>query len=185
MLSHLVLTVNAPDRPGIVRRLTEGIVRQGGNIEEARMARLGGEFAAILLVAVPETNRTALEAELVGLERENLRVTIRPTTAAAEAFRGYVPYQLELSGADNQGILHEVADFLAGEGINIDSLDTEVTNAPITGVALFSMRAELQAPPTTSFGELRRKLEEIADELGVDIEVTFAGGSSARPRRRD
>jgi glycine cleavage system transcriptional repressor len=185
MLTHLVLTANAPDRPGLVHRVTEVIVTHGGNVEEARMARLGGEFAAILLVAVPEASREALEADLAALERENLRVTVRPTTRAVEAFQGYVPYELELSGADHQGILHEVADFLASEGINIESLDTEVTNAPITGVALFSMHAELQAPPGTSFGELRRKLAEIADELGVDIELTFAGRASPRSGRRE
>jgi glycine cleavage system transcriptional repressor len=174
VLSHLVLTVNAPDRPGIVHRVTEVLVAHGGNVEEARMARLGGEFAAILLVSVPEGNRTDLEADLAALERETLRVSSHTTTKAAEPFRGYVPYELVLSGADHQGILHEVADFLASEGINIQSLDTQVTNAPVTGVALFSMRAVLQAPPAVSFGELRRKLEEIADELGVDIELKFA-----------
>jgi glycine cleavage system transcriptional repressor len=185
MLSHLVLTVNAPDRPGIVQRVTEVIVRQGGNIEEARMARLGGEFAAILLVSLPEANADGLRSDLAELEHGNLRVTSHPTTWTAEPFQGYVPYELVVSGADHQGILHEVADFLASEGINIDSLDTEVTNAPVTGVALFSMRAELQAPPAVSFGELRRKLAEIGDELGVDVELAFAGGSAKRPKRRD
>ncbi len=174
MLSHLVLTVNAPDRPGIVQRVTEVLVAHGGNVEEARMARLGGEFAAILLVSVPTANLPVLEADLASLERENLRAVARSTTKTVEPFQGYVPYELLLSGADHHGILHEVADFLASEGINIESLDTEVTNAPVTGVALFSMRAVLQAPPTLSFGELRRKLEEIADELGVDIELKFA-----------
>jgi len=174
LLSHLVVTVNAPDRPGIVHRVTEVLVSHGGNVEEARMARLGGEFAAILLVAVPTANLAGLESDLADLERENLRATSRPTTKTVGAFQGYVPYELLLSGADHHGILHEVADFLASEGINIESLDTEVTNAPVTGVALFSMRAILQSPPTVTFGELRRKLAEVADELGVDIELKFA-----------
>jgi glycine cleavage system regulatory protein len=149
-------------------------VAHGGNVEEARMARLGGEFAAIMLVSAPDENLQALQKDLVELEAENLRVVARLTTKAAEPFRGYVPYELALSGADHVGILHAVSDFLAREGINIESLDTEVTNAPVTGIALFSMRAVLQAPPSISFAELRRRLAEIADELGVDIELKFA-----------
>ncbi|HEY7461356.1 MAG TPA: ACT domain-containing protein [Gemmatimonadota bacterium] len=173
-MSHLVVTTTGPDRPGIVQRVTRVLVAHGGNVEEARMARLGGEFAAIMLVSAPEANLQPLQKDLVELEAENLRVVARLTTKAAEPFRGYVPYELALSGADHVGILHAVSDFLAREGINIESLDTEVTNAPVTGIALFSMRAVLQAPPSISFAELRRRLAEIADELGVDIELKFA-----------
>ncbi|MBA3556952.1 MAG: transcriptional regulator [Gemmatimonadales bacterium] len=174
MSTHLVVTAAGRDRPGIVQRVTEVLVAHGANVEEARMARLGGEFAAILLVAVPQPRVTGLNAGLASLERDDLHVLTRPTTKAADLFQGYVPFEVHLSGADHQGILHRVSDFLAGQGINIESLDTEVTNAPVTGVALFSMHALVQAPPDVSFGELRTRLREIADRLGVDIEVKFA-----------
>jgi glycine cleavage system regulatory protein len=137
------------------------------------MAQLGGEFAAVLLASVPDGNADALVSHLAELEREGLQVLARPTTRRPDAFAGYVPYRVSLAGADHRGILHAVADFLAGQGVNIESLDTEVANAPETGAALFSMEALVQAPPALSLKELRRRLGEVADRFGVDIDVRF------------
>lgn len=176
MPSHLVVTATGTDRPGIVQRVTHALVEHGANMEESRMARLGGEFAAILLVSVPENQVSGLREALEGLEREGLHVFAKPTAVAAGAFQGYVPFEVSMSGADHQGIVHAVADFLARQGINIDSLDTETTNAPVTGATLFSMRAVVQAPPAVTLPELRRRLGEIADRLGVDLEVKFPSG---------
>ena len=50
-------------------------------------------------------------------------------------------------------------------------MDTQVTRAPITGTPIFSMQAMVEAPPELSLPTLRHKLTELADELGVDIEV--------------
>jgi glycine cleavage system transcriptional repressor len=55
--------------------------------------------------------------------------------------------------------------------MNIETLDTRVTKAPITGTPLFSMQAIVQAPPDLTLAQLRQKLAEVGDELGVDIEV--------------
>lgn len=170
MLTYLVVTVTGADRPGIVHRVTEVLVANGGNLEESRMARLGGEFAAIMLVTVPENRQAGLKDGLDGLTEQALHVTVK-STAPAGALEGYVPYEVLLSGADHQGIVHSVADFLAGQGINIESLDTETTNAPETGAVLFSMRALVQAPPAVSYKQLEAKLIEIGDRLGVDIEL--------------
>jgi glycine cleavage system transcriptional repressor len=171
MDSRLLVTATGPDRPGIVQRLTQVLVSHGANLEESRMARLGGEFAAIMLVSVREEHAAELEARLKELGDDELHVLTKATRKQPEAFRGYVPYEVVLTGADTRGIVHTVADFLAGQGINIESLETDVTNAPETGIALFSMAAEVQTPPSVSLSDLRKKLGEIADRLGVDIEI--------------
>ena len=174
MQRHLVITSTGPDRPGLLRRVTEVLVAHGANLEESRMAQLGGEFAAIMLVSAPEERVGALNDDLADLEeREGLKVVVKPTSRGPGPYQGYLPYQVVLSGADHQGIVHAVADFLAGQGINIESLDTDVVNAPVTGAALFSMRAVVQAPPAISFRVLKARLAEIADRLGVDIDVRF------------
>ena len=64
-----------------------------------------------------------------------------------------------------------MASYLASEQINIEEMDTTVTNAPNTGTPLFSMSARVQAPPDLSLGQLRKKLAKAGDELDVDIEV--------------
>ena len=64
-----------------------------------------------------------------------------------------------------------MASYLASEQINIEEIDTTVTNAPNSGTPLFSMSARVQAPPELSLGKLRKKIAKVGDELDVDIEV--------------
>ena len=42
------------DRPGIVAAVTGALLPHGINIEDSRMAILGGRFAMMLVVTVPE-----------------------------------------------------------------------------------------------------------------------------------
>ena len=48
---HLVLSALGPDRPGIVAEVTSYVTERGGNIEDSRMAVLGGEFGVMMLVS--------------------------------------------------------------------------------------------------------------------------------------
>jgi len=53
MKRNLVLTLTGPDRIGIVEKVTGLLLERGGNVETSRMARLGGEFAVLMLVSLP------------------------------------------------------------------------------------------------------------------------------------
>ena len=53
MKRNFVLTLTGPDRIGIVDRVTGLLLDRGGNVETSRMARLGGEFAVLMLVSLP------------------------------------------------------------------------------------------------------------------------------------
>ena len=53
MPKNIVLTLAGQDRIGIVERITKEVLNGGGNIVGSRMARLGGEFAMLMLVSVP------------------------------------------------------------------------------------------------------------------------------------
>ena len=84
---------------------------------------------------------------------------------------GYVPYEIHVTGADQEGIVHRVSHYLSENGINIETLESSVVNAPTTGTPLFSMHGIVQAPVKITLSELRKQLNEIGDEMGTDIEV--------------
>ncbi len=169
---YLVVTIVGPDRRGIVEKITAVMLEYAANIEESKMARLGGEFAVIMLLSLPGEKEEALLANLNNMAEHELTIISRPTNLSRlERFAGYVPYEISVRGADHEGIVHSVAQYITTERMNIETLDTHVSKAPITGVPLFSMRAIVQAPPDLTLPQLRQKLAEVGDELGVDIEV--------------
>jgi glycine cleavage system transcriptional repressor len=174
---YLVVTAVGPDKRGTVEKITAVAVAHHANIEESKMARLGGEFAVIMLLSLLDENVERIISDFDDLQVQGLTVTSRITDfSRLQKFKGYVPYEISVIGADHEGIVNRVANYLASEQINIEEMDTTVTNAPNTGTPLFSMSARVQAPPDLSLGQLREKLEKVGDELDVDIEVKVPVG---------
>lgn len=171
---NIVLTLTGPDRIGIVGDLTELLLERGGNVEMSRMARLGGEFAILMLVSLPAEPIAGLEGGLATLTARGYKVTISPTNGdCTENFSGWLPYQIEISGADHEGIIHEVAHFLSRRGINIESMDTGTLRAPISGMPLFAMSASIAVPPGPDGLGWKGELEDVGRRLNVEINVSI------------
>ncbi len=173
MRKNLVLTLTGPDRIGIVEHITKVLLEYEGNVEESRMARLGGEFAIVMLVSVPEKQFEGLRDGVRGLRDEGYKVTTRETERGHSAkYVGWMPYQVEVKGADHEGIIHHLTQHLAQQGINIETMDTSMVPAPMSGTPLFKMTAIVVVPPDLPFTDWRDDLAEIGDSLNVDTAVS-------------
>ena len=84
----------------------------------------------------------------------------------------WLPYRIEVEGADDEGIIHEVARYLSERGINFESVDSETTRAPVSGSPLFAMTAQVVAPPTLAGQGWEAGLQEIADRMNLEIRVS-------------
>lgn len=169
-MASLILTVIGDDRPGLVSALSTPVNAHGASWKRSQMSRLAGKFAGIVLVSVADDRLDGLAADLAALEAQGLQVTLERTDEPAA--RDLVRLHLELLGADRPGIVAEVSAALAGQGVSIEELATDVQDAPMAGGTLFQARAVLTAPPATSTEELASILEELADELMVEIRLS-------------
>lgn len=168
MTQSLVLNVVGRDRPGLVRLLAQLVAERGGSWLESRMARLAGQFAGIVLVGIPEAETAALTAALEGLRAEGLLVTVHPGAEEAPA-----PVRtmllLEVVGNDRPGIVRDVTRALAGSGVNIEELTTDVRSGSFSGERLFRASARLGAVSPTAAAEVQSALEHLGNELMVDL----------------
>jgi len=177
MVQELVLTVIARDRPGLIKALSETIATHSGNWIDSSMARLGGEFAGILRVSVPDDEAAALEAALGALGDAGIWVTIR-RGQPQKPLRGR-RVLLEMTGVDHPGIIHEVSAALASLEISIDELTTRVFAGSMSGEQMFDANADIILPPGLDETILRETLERIAEDLIVDIELEPVEGDHA------
>ncbi|MBA3994218.1 MAG: glycine cleavage system protein R [Cyanobacteria bacterium DS2.3.42] len=172
MKEHLLVTAVGEDRPGIVSHLAEVITRHGANLEDSRMTVLGGEFAAIALVTVTPAKMPELLKDLESLAKEKISVTTRKTKPSDESrFKGYNTYQVSLTGADHEGIVHKISSYLKNHNINIQSMETELVPAPETGTPLFCMNAIVLVPPEISFKKLNEELNALGQEEAVEVDL--------------
>ena len=168
---YVVLTAVGPDHPGIVNDLSSLIRDAGANIEDSRMAILGGEFAMILLIHGPAAVIERVEALGPQLEAElGLRCLLKETSPPHPP-SDYLPYRIEVDGADRPGIVHAIAAILAGRGINVASLESRLAHAPFSATPMFVLEASLQVPSKTVLSELRSELTATCEEENLDFRL--------------
>jgi len=172
-MATLVLTVIGDDRSGLVSALSGVIADHGGSWERSQMARLGGKFAGIVLVAVPDDRAEALISQLGPLGTQGLLdVTVERAHDEGPISAQMARLHLELVGADRPGIVHEISRALATRQVSIEELHTATRGAPMVGGMLFEATATLLAPPTLPIADLQAVLEELANELMVDLSLS-------------
>lgn len=171
-MASLILTVVGPDRPGLVRALSEAVAARGGSWLESRMVRLAGQFAGVVLVEAPDS----LLDDLRGLERQGLRIVVQGGVAGAAVAPSAQPrLALEVVGNDRPGIVRDVARVLADSGVNIEELTTGVASGSFSGETLFRATALVRAPNAAAVDAVREGLEQLGNELMVDIRAADEG----------
>jgi glycine cleavage system regulatory protein len=168
MTTSLVITVIAPDRPGLVSALSDKAAEFGANWADSLMANLAGQFAGIVHLQVPAKNCNALMAALRELESPGIHIGVAKGEVA-----GTLPparrLKLELVGHDRPGIIHSISSQLAQRGVSIEKLQTKIVSGAWSGGQMFQMNALLLVPLGLDSDELRRGLEGLSNELMVDI----------------
>jgi glycine cleavage system regulatory protein len=177
--TSLVVTVIGPDRPGIVRLLSDRAQRFGANWAASRLSRLAGEFAGMVHFEVPRENADALANSLRGLESAGLKLVIARSDPS-EVPAGLRGIELELVGDDRLGIVSHLARILAESGISIEHIHTEIVGTTPSAPKTFKVAAHLLVPNTLSSDELRRRLEPVATEMKVDIALGDAPAEAKR-----
>ncbi len=168
----LVVTVMGPDRPGIVKLLSDRAQRFGANWAASRMANLAGEFAGMVQLEVPPANASGLAAALKDLESTGLKVAVSQSATAGALPPGLQSMKLDLIGDDQVGIVSKLAAMLAERNVSIEHLDTEVVGTRLgetPGRPAFKVRATLLVPKNVAMQELRTALDSLAGELMLDI----------------
>ncbi len=166
-VDHLVVTLVAPDKTGQVERIARCIAEHGGNWLESRMSRMAGQFAGILKVGVEAENYDDLIKALNGLSAHGIRMLLAESVVETTDTTRMI--SMELVGNDRPGIVRDITRLLAGQGVNVEHLITNVSPAPMSSELLFHADAVLGVPQDLSLDDLQTALETLADDLMVEL----------------
>jgi glycine cleavage system regulatory protein len=167
MTTSLVMTVLGPDRPGLVRTLSDIVAAQGGNWLESRMARLAGQFAGVVRVECPDTAAEGLISQLQALSAHG--ITVQAVREAAPAPENRRTLSVDVDGNDRPGIVRELAAAIANAGGNVEELTTGLESAPMAGHPLFRARGIVSIPENSDATALTTAIESLGGDLSVDV----------------
>jgi len=170
MANYALLTAVGRDRPGIAAGVANVLYQAGCNIEDSEMALLGGQFAIMLLLRLPEGLTSEQLEERFSAVKQELGLWLRLTDIRPEEAGEPKPdrprHVIHVYGADKPGIVARITSRLAERSVNITNLHTEVVPHD---VPLYIMIIEVDIPPFVDEGQLRAELEQIARQIGVEL----------------
>lgn len=170
METSFIITFIGDDRPGLVERLSTIIEENRGSWHTSQLSQLGGKFAGLILVTVPDDGAEQLKSALAAISGTGLSVRITPSSTG-QAIAAARKITLTLIGPDRQGIVREVSQALASHQVNVVEMDSQVASAPMSGEMLFQARIDAEIPPDTNLDDLSDMLDEIANQMTLDISL--------------
>jgi len=159
-MERAVVTAVGLDRRGIVAALAGVLTDLGCNLEDSTMSLLGGNFAVLLMVALPDgVGPAAVESGLAPVvEAMGLAVSVRAVPVGAEQPTGSdlgtvgaardedeAVYAFSVHGADRLGIVRHATEALAAAGANIVDLSTRLVGDPDGPVYVLTITAGFDA----------------------------------------
>ncbi len=165
---QLVICALGKDRVGLFKEFAQGILDSGCSILDSRMAALGSEFAAMLLVAGNWNSIAKLEGALPALQ-DKLNLTLTSRRAEPRAAQdNLLPYMVEVVTVDRPGILYRLADFFAKRNINIEDLYTASYTSTHSDTNMFNVNITVNVPADVHIAGLREEFLNLCDELNLD-----------------
>lgn len=173
MAHELSMTAIGADQPGVVAAVTGALAAVNANLLDTSMTILGGRFAMVLIVSVPD-DLTVDSVEMAlsePAERLGLDVSVhegRESTPTGDGER----FSVSVYGGDKPGIVHRFAQALADANVNITDLSTRFSGE--VDSPIYAMLLDVEFPPGLGLEAVTSELATIAKELDVEFSITSA-----------
>jgi glycine cleavage system transcriptional repressor len=125
MSQWFMVTLVGKDQRGIVAKVTSTLYQGGGNLGEASMLRLGGNFTIMLMVHYQGTMQRLIE--LLTPVAVSLQLHLHVDAIEGQLHQHQAPnVRVAVYGADRAGIVAQVTTALANAGLDILDLISDV-----------------------------------------------------------
>ena len=170
MKAYRILLAVGKDRPGIVDNVSTFLFEREANIEDSRMAVMGGCFSIMTLFSCRPEDSDAIKKNLNALETQGLQVSLHDAEDPAAIPKSpALPLHIDIRAMDHPGIVKKVVHILHHLDVNILSLNTQVTRAPLSGTDLFGLNIEAAVPAEKRIAEIKAALSQLAVEIDLDL----------------
>jgi len=170
MKVYRILLAVGKDRPGIVDTVSTFLFERDANIEDSRMAVMGGYFSIMTLFSCQSEASETIKNNLNSLETQGLQVSLHDAEdPAAIPKLPSLPLYIDIRAMDHPGIVKKVVHILHRFDVNILSLNTKISRAPLSGTDLFGLNIEAAVPAEKRIAEIKAALSQLAVEIDLDL----------------
>lgn len=168
-MQYLAVNILGAQQANLTRELCQLIANYDCSILTSRIAILGHEFSAGLLVSGSWNAIAKLESGLVSFEKKHdirclSRRTQRPTPEA-----DHLPYAIFITAREQADTVSKIMQFLSEQTLNLYELSVNTYKAPFTETSMLSMMLAITLPASKLLSDFREGLIIFCDENNFDV----------------
>jgi len=164
----MVLVALGDQSPRLIEMLTKSILECSCSISDSRISHLGGACSILMKLSGSWDALAKFEGILPKLGRDlGLDTRIYRVEDAGPA-DGLMPYAIDAVCSDRQGVVYEIARFMAGNDLQIQELATNTYQAMNTATRMFSVHMTINIPADTAISLVRNDFMDFCDRLNLD-----------------
>ena len=166
MANWYMLTLVGKDSPGIVAEVSQVLFEAGGNLGEASMARLGGNFTVMLMLQIDAEKEEI--ANLLQPLGKKLGLFFHIDEIVGTLHHHIEPnFRLSIHGADQAGIVAMVTSVLAELKFNILNLESDVGGSPKKPIYIM----HIEGFADCSHSSLEKNIKPLINEKNIIIHL--------------
>lgn len=168
MRKYLSLTAMAPYRERLASDLVAAVTKRGCEIADCRIAPLGRQFCAALLLTGNWSALGKLESALPGLaEQLGLQLHFAHTELAPQD-GDYRPYAAEIVAPQQGDLMSELLSFFGTQDVPVTEISAQTYESGYTGAAMSNIHMTLLVPLNQHPQTLRESFMDLCDDLHAD-----------------
>ena len=126
-------------------------------------------FSVVMIVHIPPENEKILIDQMNQIPE--LYSMVKNIDTNLNDDNSYKRYSFTLECIDNEGIIHHFTKYLNNEKINIEKMDTNTHNAPVTGATLFKLDSILLIPTKLDLNKIKNNLGQLSEQFNVNFSL--------------
>jgi glycine cleavage system transcriptional repressor len=170
MKKFMVLNLTGKDRKGIVDEISKILFDEDANIENSHMETLGGCFSIMALFSFDDKRLESITNGLEIFKSMGFNIILHEAQdPSLLPEKNVTPLSIKIQAMDHPGIVQELVHLLHSFDVNIQSLDTYITNAPLSGGPLFHLSLKAEVQPETSVEVIISELDKKSIKMGFEM----------------
>lgn len=164
----LTITLAGPQQPGLTRAIVSEVAERGCNILDCRVAPIGNQYFAALMVDGNWSSLGRLETALPGIAEQ---LGLGHSCNRSEHRTDNVdmrPYAVEIIAPQTPGLLKELLDYFHAQGIEVVEVVAQNYDAMHTGAPLANLQLVVHVPMAVHPPTLRESFMDLCDDLHAD-----------------
>ncbi len=168
-MKKIIISAFTNDQPGIVSKISGKVSSLNGNIIKSKMMKIDNIFSVVMIINIPPKNEKTLIEHINQIPE--LYSLIKNIDTMVNGNNNYKRYSFTLECIDNEGIIYHFTKYLNDEKINIEKMNTNTQNAPVTGATLFKLDSILWIPEKCDLNKMENDLEQLSEQYNVNFSL--------------